>query len=262
MSLGTSKIVRIAASDRTDDPTATTTDFTVELGNNQEMHKIRRMVLKSCEFCNCFYNVNSATGVAPYAANNIFTFFEDTVGLVNTAPIPEGFYTANQLITALTAAMNLVLSVGNTVTITLGIDSKFQFLMATNAINLVSSAGSNIMASLIGITDTTVAFANPALVQGLPALQGLTEVFIESPELARANLCEDRASTKSWFINIPIEAAYGETNFYDSRDDELNSKNYQTPQDLRRITFRLRDRQNNIVNLQNKNWKMVWKAYY
>lgn len=253
MSDYTSKLIHVASSDALSASVLNKADFEVDLQAHLGINKTVRITLKSCIFPNVFPNIT--TGV-----DDIFKF-QETGQVAQSITIAQGFYTATELASALQTAINLVLVAGS-VAITINTNTlKFIFTFTSTTASILTSAAGNTMAPRIGVIDgaTDVAAYTSEVAM---SLQGLTEVFLVSKNVAPSNMIRSLGTVIHTVTNIPITAPFGGMNVFNSQDDELTSITYKTPRDLRFVDFKLTDRNGTTVNLDNQNLKVCFMVYY
>jgi hypothetical protein len=226
-----------------------------------ETNNVVRVVCKSVEFSNTFYNVNEL--------NNTFQIDFSVDGPINITPVPEGFYTTSQIITIIEDDVSSQISAGETFTIEQDpLTQKLTFsingpLLQTLQLWAAEDApnGSTLSPSL-GIVGTTN-FVSNVTAQRTPYLYGATTVYIHTLGLAESNLVDGDVEVHDIIAEVPVTAPFGVMNYYESRDEELDSINYPAPRDsIDKIDIQIKDIDNNPLTLQGGNLTIVFKLYY
>ena len=251
-SRSTSRLVYISSDDRKD-PTDTTTKFTVDLGVGSELHRVRRIVLKSCHFINRQYNVRNQHNTLRW-----------THGAIDyEVVVSSGFYNTTQLSSELKTLMDAaMLGAGVTVTITQDtITGKLTFTWSNlSGYIWTIENGSNLSPELGFITERPDALEYTADRQ--PELNGLTHCYLRSNILSAGNMIKSDEELNNTFGDIPVDVNYGQAVNYRPYDDELESKNFQTRTDIREIDIFLEDDDGSPVDLNGGELETVWKVYF
>ena len=80
--------------------TDTNDDFSVNFENHRSLHQITKVVVKSVDIPNVFYNINSFGYDLDNLGNNTYRWI-DNLGATQTVVLPAGQYTSAEFITAL-----------------------------------------------------------------------------------------------------------------------------------------------------------------
>jgi len=250
-----SKLLRISSTDALPG-SVSKSDFMVDLGNNDATEKCTNIGLKSCIFCNCFYNVNEN--------NQNFTFLDDVT--TRTVIIPIGQYTTTTYIAALKAAIDAVLTSGSVAITQSTVNSKLTFVFTgTSGDVTLYPKASNPGGNLVGITSDLIANAGntyTVTAQAMPRFYGLTEVFVEINEVFPTLLLDPSTAVRNVGANIPITAPFGALNHYEASNSQMAMFTYPSRRNFRTVHVRLIDRSGNVVDLQNNNLRLMLKSYY
>ena len=262
-----SKLIRIVSNDSVG-ASDTPSNFTVNLSRGNMQGSIKRIVVKNVDFPNYFYNITEKNNMLGFG---IYIGFESTTwGHITINP---GFYTASQLsaiiVTKLTTAF---LSESGTATITIDpYTNIWTFAFSVNAyiLNDVEYKymfnNTRSMASTIGVLNSPVSPVPSQICDRRPDLHGVTKAYIKCPELASSNLIDSDSHGHDILAQIPVYAPYGFYNYYEAKDDELDSINYKgrgrIPDQLH---FQLLDVNNNILEFPNSfgSLTVILKIYY
>jgi hypothetical protein len=116
------------------------------------------------------------------------------------------------------------------------------------------------MNKAIGIQSDDTSFVSSRLLEGIPDLRGVIEIFVISRSMSQGNLIEPD-KVRDVIATIPITAPFLGLNIYESVNETNNSIEYNAPTDLRNIDIRLEDSNGRLVNLQNHRSQFVFKIY-
>jgi len=246
---GTSRLIYISSDDRLN-KNDSTSKFTVDLGASSSIHQTNRVVLRSCHFVNGQYNIRDGHDTLKWSHNSIDY----------TVIIPAGFYNTTQLRGVLETEMNAVM-IGATVTITQQLyTGKLNFSWSVSTGYIIVDEVSNITPELGFITQQGA--ANPSVADRQPQLNGLEHCYLRSNILAPANMISSDKELDSTLINIPVNAPYLFVNHYEPYDDELASKNYITPTDIRIVDIELQGDDFLPIDLNGYEVELVFKVYF
>lgn len=216
---------------------------------------IQWVQLYSLEMANTFYNIISTN-------NTIAWDVYDAGGTVllrsTTASIAEGFYTADQVITAVTAAMNAA----DADTYTMNMDS------INDKITITNTSGQTIKfdfeISTIGrvmgfIQDSAIA----AAIEGnrMPDVRGLTSFMIKS-NIGEENVIRysgNNGTNDGFTYEVKIDKEYGHTIFWHNN----NSLDIHYMSNLPHvIEFELRSRKTTLISNNDFDWKVCLLVSY
>ena len=238
----------------------TPTKFKVNVGGLEEMKSVVRIVVKSVEFSNTFYNITEL--------NNTFEIEFSIDGPISITPIRPGNYTTSQLINLIVTDIQGQLSTG-TFDITQDTNTgKLTFSIVGGAIQTLQlwaaedAPNGSTLSPFLGIINTSN-FTTFATATRLPNLYGVTKAYLHCLALAEGNLVDGDIEVHDIVSEIPITVSFGSMNHYQSRDDELDSINYNTPRDnIDTIDIALKDIDENILTLQGGDLTIILKLYY
>lgn len=258
------KILRISSEDK--QPGQTNTNFTVILNNSSYVQDVRSVVVKSVSFTNVFDNIFSDGGdpaIATTKANNVFSFRIDGAPAILDATVPPGFYNAAELATALEIAISDALVLAGSI-ISVGVtlagvpNLKFTFSIAGGTVQFlqqrdpVTGLLQNRMANQIGIEVDSAFEAAAYTADWLPALQGIQEVYICSPELAEQHTIASsfQGEIIPVLIDLAVTSPFGAEVFYESNDQDLTIVNYSMAKQLTQINIQLCTRTGRVLDTQ------------
>jgi hypothetical protein len=232
------------------------TDFSVNFGNGDVVQGTNRIIVKSIDIPNVFYNLR----------NDVFTnkteFTYEIAGAPTTIVLPEGQYTITQLITALTTDVTLA-ALGLAITKN-AITGRLEFT-STTPMEFLSQADGNGMASVLGILVGSGGDVLAFNATGFPDLSGVQEIYITSPELADgSNLITNGGLTFSVLAHIPMTVDFDEIEHwraYDANLEEITYLSYDTGKNIRDVTIQVRDRHGDILDLQGLNVTIILDAF-
>lgn len=254
-----SRLIRITSKDRLG-ANETPSNFTINLSRMTETNNIRRVVVKQVDFPNYFYNITTA--------NQDF-YFGYNGGTQGSVQVPVGYYSDSQLAAVIQAGMNTEMSgVPATAAITIDPYTRIWTITVTGTDTgyLGTTQPTNTIAASIGAISNAGAFADgvPYTLDRRPNLHGVTRAYVHSTALADGNLVDSDVEVHDGLAQVPVLAPYGFYNYYESRDDELDSINYRAPKNIDLVDIQLKDIDNNFIEFPNGagDLSVILKIYY
>jgi len=239
------------------------TSFINNLARMTETDKIIRVVCKSVSFENNAYNIYTS---GPFK-NNVFTWeilFDTTYSYTINEP---GFYTAQQLIDILQPVIEASLQAitpGMTLTMEIGeFSKKIEYSTDSNLTVLhIDAVGS--LNPFLGNNEYSpgILLGFPYTSDSLPNLAGLQNVYVNSTTMAEGNLVDGDVENHDILAEVPVTVPFGSRVNYESRDDELDSVNYESVRNFDSIKVTLVDINNTPIELNGGNVIVVLKIYY
>ena len=260
--MANSRVIYISNDDKDIEESKSNSDFVCYLKERVSVQESNYAILKTITLLNGFYNVRGAA--YGDAQNNTLVFSELAPAATFAVSVPEGQYLIADYISALEAAMNLVL-VSGTVAITQNpVTGKLLFTCTGTQITIFSGQNGNTSFELIGNPETSNSITGAIVpMPFLPDLSGIQDVYIESRELAPG------AGNDPSFgiINIVGQINLSNTPFgayahFQANDDELATLNYKNTRNIQRIDIRVVDRQGNLLPLGNGRCSLSLKYFY
>jgi hypothetical protein len=247
------KLLRISSLERDLAQSESSSSFRLNFNNASAVQGVKRIVLKNISIPNVGYNIVSTE-------NDTFSFRVATVQ--KDILVPEGFYSINELITALEADAEAI-AVGLSITLNT-ITGKLQFTSTTPIQYL--SAPTNSMARTLGILQGTVSDVALFDAEGLPDLTGDTELYIASEALSDgANLVDAVLQAVPVLGIVPIRVPFGSIQHIEVSDadvDEVVYLDQDTGKSIQSMDIKVYNDRGKIVNLQGLDWVMILKLYY
>lgn len=248
------KLFQVSSRDRDLKTSSSTSDFVIQFNNAEHLQMIKSVVVKQVSFPNVFYNISSLDG------NNTFTYA--IAGAPTSVTIPEGQYTVTTFIAALdTAAAAIGLTTThNTLT------NKLSFV-TTTAIEWLDLEDGNAMAEVLGITAgggsgiDTLTYSAP----GLPSLEGVRNVYIESPQLGESNFLRSNGTLTNILCCVPVTVDHLGINHYSSPHseiDDVESLSRRHGKNISQVNIRVLDHDGHVLNLQGHHITLILKVYY
>jgi hypothetical protein len=250
-------ILRISSHEKTQS-SESNTNFTVNYSNDDATSSITRLILKSIDIPNVFYNITN-TGGASTNGNNEFTY---RTGAVNTTvSIVEGQYTLNTLITALESQTT---SIGMGITLS-PLTKKLVFTF-TSPTQMLTVADGNDMGDVLGIKTSDTVNGTSHSAQNFPDLAGIQEIYIVSQSLSDgSNLIAPGGKCLPILAQIPITVDFGEIQHYSSNSPELDDVIFPSLRfgtNLRNISIQIVDRYGNQLDTGGLNLTIIVKVFH
>jgi hypothetical protein len=243
-----SKLLRIHSSKRINQSDSSSS-FSISF-NNSDLQEVKKISVVSISIPNVMYNVNGT--------NNRLWFRTEIVGGVvveDFIDIPDGFYTADQLVPLIETALNdkitlytaggaLSLSQSSTTSkITVdfvgGANHRFTFLDVSSSDPFELTT----IHKVIGLDGSSPILSNgdsftfPNMVD----LDGVEYFFIHSRDISGGLLTDGGGKNYSAFVKVPVYVGYGVINHFLPPDEKLYSIAYKQPRNLQSLNIRLRD---------------------
>lgn len=252
------KYVRITSSDKL--PSSSHNgDFTIQMPERDILQSVKAITLKEAWVPNVFYNVRSSNGFV----NNVFKMKE--TGQSDISPtVPDGQYNIATLMPALQSSINALL-VSGTVAITQDPNTlKITFTFTgTTADNIYDYNDGNLMASLVGITNTIVGPSAVMTSQSLPDLSGITAVFLYSDALALNEMADGDFGLVSSFESVSFNnASFGKYAYKQCSYELVSTITYPSVKNISTIDIQIRDQYGNILNPGVHDIIIVLKLFY
>ena len=165
----------------------TNDDFSVNFENHRSLHQIVKIIVKSVDIPNVFYNINSFGYSLDNLGNNTYRWI-DNASITQTVVLPVGQYTIAEFITAL----NLLLPDHS---YALDPVSKKMVGTAGATITYLDRSDGNLMATALGIKTSSPAPELVHTAQNLPQLEGIESVYILSNTAGQSNLLSPNSNT-------------------------------------------------------------------
>ncbi len=201
--------LKISASQSADSTTPWA--FSVNFGNNANLDTTKAIELVSCSISHTVPNISSVQG------NNIFELIT-TSGLF-TYVVPQGFYSANDLINILQPLLNAFI----TPSISLfSINPQGLFnITITSGMAEIRNSVNNSVGYLLGY-ETLNSFTTSLTGDILPQLNGIVYFHVRSNVInsyCYSNSISD-ANTNSCLFSIPVTVPFGFQNVYENQNNQ------------------------------------------
>jgi hypothetical protein len=220
--------------------------------NDQDLHQIRHVSLKSALICNSEYNIHSG--------NNVFNYND---GVARTVTLPVGQYDITTFLTDLNA---LVQALTPTLVISQNaLTQKLNFTAGVNiSIDSIGTDATNTMAPVLGMTadqGASMNFDAPSL----PDLTGLKHVYIVSRNLSNATQLLTGASGEQKlpiFADVPINSSFGVYTIDNTNSSEtLDYSDYHGFKNLSEIDIQLVDEFGRVIEFNGLPWILMLRVY-
>jgi hypothetical protein len=233
-------------------------NFSVNFMNDDATSAISRIVVKSVDFPNVFYNICNNRG-PNNTGNNIFTYL--FAGVYESFTISPGQYCLTDLIDMLVTGL---LSIG--LTITVDKHTKKLVFSTSIPISMLNFKDGNLMADVLGIhtSDETPSTTHTAV--AFPNLSGVQEVYVVSQRVSDgSNLLAPNGYHLPILAHVPITVDFGETQHYTSPHPELDDVVFPSARmgnTLREVDIKLTDKYGNVLDLGGLHTTIILKIYH
>ena len=215
------------------------------------LQNVRKILVSKITVPNVFYNIRSSYGIV----NNELKMLDGVTPV--SAAVPEGQYTMSQFLIALKTAIDA--AIVGTVLITANPTTyKLLFAFAPGPVTLLQESS---LASVIGLGADLVC-APSASCQSLYDLQGYSNLFVHSPELARSHGIDGGFGQISLLAMVSLATTpFGGNAFYQANDSELSEIVYDSVNPINTVTIILRDSKGNKLDIGTNEMTVVFKCY-
>ena len=237
--------------------TDTNDDFSVNFENHRSLHQIVKIIVKSVDIPNVFYNINSFGYSLDNLGNNTYRWI-DNAYITQTVVLAVGQYTIAEFITAL----NLLLPDHS---YALDPVSKKMVGTAGATITYLDRSDGNLMATALGIKTSSPAPELVHTAQNLPQLEGIESVYILSNTAGQSNLLSPNSNTFPLLIHIPLTVPFGAIEHYVSPQDKLDSityPNYSNGISFRKLDIKVVDKYGHRLDLAGHDINIILKIYH
>jgi hypothetical protein len=245
-----SRLLRISSKDRSVESASKYS--IVYKTNDNDLHQIKKVVLKSAVIPNTQYNINSNNNRFLFSTSAHFPIFLIAV-------VPVGQYTTSTLMSALQSAMNAMLSSAS-ITITQdALTQKITFALNSGTLHIVGEG--NPMAPALGIHEHA-AGSQIYTADGLPNLTGLTHIYISSQTLSNhTSMITNEKLKRNVFCDLTVRVPFGQYQMTDEDSRSLDFSIFHSHKNISTIDIQLMDEYNNVLDLNGEDWSLIFRVY-
>ena len=245
--LAESRLLRISSKDRADTSRSRyNIDFRT---NDNELHQISRIVLKSIVVPNTQYNINIHTNTL---------YLPTSLSEVTKYTIKPGQYKTNDLITELKKVVNDTVGGGFNIT-----QDPISFLLtlSVTAGTMDIYKENNPMAFILGIESEHKA-TNIYECEKLPNLSGLNHIYISSQALSNhTQMVTSLQNKQNVFADVTVKVCFGQIQYADEDTNSLDYVVFHGKKNISKIDIQLLDDWNNELDLNGRDWTLVFRIY-
>jgi hypothetical protein len=246
--IANSRLLRISSKDRSSQsPSQYNIDFNT---NDNDLHQIKRITLKSVVIPNTQYNITQH--------NNVL-YLPSTLTDATHYEISVGQYTIVELITALKEVIDYNIA-PETIDITQDcLTHKLTFALTDGYMNVIKSM--NPMAYVLGIEKDEVN-VNSYSCDNLPNLSGLNHIYISSQSLSNhTQMITHDKKKQNVFADITMKVCFGQTQYTDEDTNSLDYVVFHSHKNISRLDIKLMDEHNHELELNGRDWTLVFRVY-
>jgi len=244
------KLLHISSRDK-DGSSESNSNFSVSFSNSDVLQAVKKITLKSVSIPNTVYNVNQY--------NNEFTY--KIAGTPTSVTMDPGQYSQSEFKTEFETILS-----GLAMSIVIDPNTKRIFATTTTPIEWLTIS-ENKMAEILGIETGSggdVTFFNA---QHVIALEGLRSVFIDSIEGGEGNMLSSRNSQQQNIIGIvPMTVGFGFIEHYKTDHSEIDDQDIHrgnpSGRNIQKISIKLLDEKQNVIDLNGHHVEMILKIHY
>lgn len=247
---GTARLLRITSSDLSGNSFGTDTDLDFRT-NDQDLHGIHRIIMKSAIVPNSHYNINRY--------NNILKI--DGPDMLQPTLIEQGQYNMSQFLVAIKQVLDVAAS-PYTFQITQDpITRKLMFVKSGGAeFTLYGKASGNKMWRESGCKLDVTSVGLVAFSSAIPDLSGLRQVYIESL-IAGQQVMTGDDNKYSALGNILMDVPFGAYKKIEFDEQTLNQVTFRGPKNISRIDLRFTDDQNRELSFNGLDFILIFEVH-
>jgi hypothetical protein len=247
--LTNSRLLRISSKDRSPQSNSR---YDIEFNtNDNDLHQIKRITLKSVVIPNTQYNINKYNNTLYFPTSHTAT--TDYV-------IKQGQYTTSELITAINTAVNAVISPA-VLQITQDLaDQKLTFTLSAGTMDIHDDT-QNRMAKVLGI-DTGLNGVSVYVCDHLPNLSGLGHIYISSQALSNhTQMISHDKQKQNVFADVTMKVGFGQSQYTDEDSNSLDYVVFPGLKNISRLDIKLMDENNNELDLNGRDWTIIFRVF-
>ena len=275
LNLKESRLLRISSKDKS--PESPSKYQITYKTNDNDLHQIRRVVLKSAIIPNSQYNIhnnnntfvfvdgilsdvevtvppNNSDEVTDGVVGDEFANIDIITGGITKYRVPVGQYTITMLIATLENKISGLKITQSPLTkkLTLTYGSPFSVPVNENI---------NPMAKVLGITEDLDGVSTYSC-KSLPDLSGLENVYIASQTSSNhsAMICNDKQK-QSIFCSVGINVSFGQTMILEEDTTSLDYTEFYGARNISTIDITLLDENNHVLDLNGLDWVLTFRVY-
>jgi hypothetical protein len=246
-----SRLLRISSKDRS--PNSKSQYDIIYDTNDNDLHQIKKILLKSAIIPNTQYNVNTY--------NDEFKFEYNGGDLTFT--IPQGQYDVNDLIAELTSQIDALIT-PQTISINqTALTQKLTFTLSAGTMKLYNEEDGNSMGGILGINVSSSVASISQTADSLTSMEGLKNVYISSKTLSNHSAMIDTDKSKqNIFCDVPIRAPFGSIATLEEDENSMDYTVFHTKKNISSIDVTLLDENNNVLDLNGSDWVLIFRVYH
>ena len=261
----THNLLRVSSDFKQQGFSESNTNFTQCYNNIHANEGVFRVVMKSCDIPNVFYNIDDRGYNFSNTGNNTFTW-TNAFNVVAITTIPRGQYTIAQLLALINTAFYSSYTPNGSV--------KLIFNILTQKIELSNTSGQSFgisinspIAPYLGMLSEVIWSPTPAvLFAGFPNLAGIQEVYITSQKISDgSNMIVASNTMFPVILNVQMSVPFGAFQHYETNHPEIDDIEYPSISQgtsIRQVDIQLRDRFGNILDLGGLPFNLIMKVYH
>jgi len=239
-------------------------DFYQCYNNCHAIERVTKVVMKSCDIPNVFYNINDKGYNFQNTGNNQW-LFTNNANEQKTIIIPVGQYTLAELINFMNAALTNVNGTGGAVQVQQNPTTK-KLEYITNVPGYKFSQDQCTILKYLGFSSPSVWQYNATLAaQSFVNLSGISEVYVTSQKLAdSSNMIVAESTVYPVILNVQMNVPFGEIEHYNTNHFEIDDIIYPSSEGttIRQLDIQLRDRFGNILDIGELPFNLIIKIYH
>ena len=241
-------------------------DFQQCYNNINANEGVTRVVMKSCDIPNVFYNIDNIGYNFTNTGNNKFVWI-NAANNYQITTIPRGQYTVQQLLAVINTAIYAAYTPNGSVSLILNpITQKIEIVNTSGQSFGISISLSTIAPDLGMLIDVPWTTSSSVLFTGFPNLAGIQEVYITSQKISDgSNMIVASNTMYPVILNVQMSVPFGAFQHYETNHPEIDDIEYASISQgtsIRQVDIQLRDRFGNILDLGGLPFNLIMKIYH
>ena len=239
-------------------------NFTQCYNNIHANEGVFRVVMKSCDIPNVFYNIDNKGYNFTNTGNNKFVWV-DASNQTQVNTIPRGQYSITQLLSAINLILFSEYTPNGSVKLIYDTITQKIYISNMSGQNFGISINSTI-APYLGILSDISPTSNTVYFAGFPNLAGIQEVYITSQKISDgSNMIVASNTMYPVILNVQMSVPFGSFQHYETNHPEIDDIEYPSISQgtsIRQVDIQLRDRFGNILDLGGLPFNLIVKVYH
>ena len=261
----THNLLRVSSDFKQQGFSESNSNFTQCYNNIHANEGVFRVVMKSWDIPNVFYNIDDRGYNFTNTGNNKLVWVNASNTII-TSTIPRGQYTIAQLLSAINTTLYAAYTPNGSVKLIYNPITQKIEISNTSAQPFGISINSTIAPYLGMLSEVIWSPAFVVLFAGFPNLAGIQEVYITSQKISDgSNMIVASNTMFPVILNVQMSVPFGAFQHYETNHPEIDDIEYPSISQgtsIRQVDIQLRDRFGNILDLGGLPFNLIMKVYH